>query len=188
MMDRILIQDLALRGIIGVTAEERRERQDIVINLTLELDLAPAGHSDDLTDTVDYKALKKRILSLVEGSHFRLVEALAERIADLAIEDPRVAKTVVRVEKPGALRFARSVGVEITRERRGPIRSFELRVASCEFPTPSLQPFTLQVLGFRFRVLYSWAAAARNSKIETRYCLSRDADDRADLHRHRLQH
>jgi FolB domain-containing protein len=117
-VDRILIKDLALRGFIGVTAEERREKQDIVINMALETDLGKAGLSDDLADTVDYKALKKRILALVEGSQFLLVEALAEKIAALGLEDPRVERVTVTVEKPGALRFARSVGVEITRERR----------------------------------------------------------------------
>ena len=118
-MDRILIKDLMLRCVIGVNAEERRERQDVVINIVLETDLSRAGRSDDLADTTDYKALKKRVLSLVEGSQFLLVEALAERIAALGLEAPRVERAIVSVEKPGALRFARSGGVEITRERRG---------------------------------------------------------------------
>ena len=117
-MDRILIQDLALRCVIGVNAEERREKQDIVISITLEVDLRKAGRSDDLVDTVDYKALKKKILAVVEGSKYLLVEALAERIAALGLEDPRVERVTVLVEKPGALRFARSVGVEISRDRR----------------------------------------------------------------------
>lgn len=117
-MDRILIRDLALRCVIGVTAEERREKQDIVINITLEADLRKAGLSDDLADTVDYKAFKKKVLALVEGPPFLLVEALAERIAALGLEDPRVERVTVTVEKPGALRFARSVGVEIVRERK----------------------------------------------------------------------
>jgi FolB domain-containing protein len=116
-VDRILIRDLMLRCIIGVNAEERREKQDVVISITLETDLSKAGWSDALADTVDYKALKKKILALVEGSQFLLVEALAERIAAVALEDPTVLKAVVRVEKPGALRFARSVGVEIERGR-----------------------------------------------------------------------
>ena len=117
-MDRILIRDLALRCIIGVQDAERREKQDVVINLELEADLAAAGASDDLGDTVDYKALKKRIIALVEGSRFKLVESLAEAIARTALEDPKLHRVKVRVEKPGALRFARSVGVEMERERR----------------------------------------------------------------------
>ena len=116
-MDRISIRDLALRCIIGVQDFERREKQDVVINVELEADLREAGASDDIADTVDYKAIKKRIIALVEDSRFNLIEALAEAIARVALEDPRVERVKVLVEKPGALRFARSVGVEIVRER-----------------------------------------------------------------------
>ena len=117
-MDRIFIRDLALRCIIGVQDFERREKQDVLINLELEADLREAGASDDIGNTVDYKTLKKRIIALVEDSRFKLVEALAETIARTALENPKVRRVKVLVEKPGALRFARSVGVEITRERR----------------------------------------------------------------------
>jgi D-erythro-7,8-dihydroneopterin triphosphate epimerase len=115
--DRILIKDLALRCILGVTDEERREKQDILINLVLWVDLRPAAASDRLEDAVDYSALKKRIIGLVEQSKFRLLEALSQRIADLCLEHPAVQQVQVAVEKPVALRFARSVGVEITRSR-----------------------------------------------------------------------
>lgn len=116
-MDRIFIRDLALRCIIGIYPEERREKQDIVINVEMHADLRKAGRSDDLDDTVDYKAIKKAILKLVEGSGFRLIEALAERIADLALANQKVEKVVVTIDKPGALRFAKASAVEITRER-----------------------------------------------------------------------
>jgi FolB domain-containing protein len=116
-MDRILISDLLVRCIIGVRDEERREKQDVLINLELSADLGKAGASDRIEDAVDYAALKKRIVGMVENSQFFLVEALAENIASLCLEHPKVAQAVVRVEKPTALRFARSVGVEITRER-----------------------------------------------------------------------
>ena len=108
-MDRIYIRDLALRCFIGVFPEERRGKQDVVINVVLECDHRPAARSDRLEDAVDYKALKKEIVALVE--------ALADRIAASCLENPRVARATVTVDKPGALRFARSVGVEITRER-----------------------------------------------------------------------
>lgn len=117
-MDRIYIRDLALRCIIGVFPEERREKQDVVINVVLECDHRPAARSDRLEDAVDYKALKKKIVALVEASQFYLVEALAERLAAACLENPKVARATVTVDKPGALRFARSVGVEITRERQ----------------------------------------------------------------------
>jgi FolB domain-containing protein len=117
-MDRILITDLLVRCIIGVSDEERREKQDVLINLSLSADLEKAARTDRIEDAVDYRALKKGILSMVESSQFHLVEALAEAVAQLCLEHPGVLSARVRVEKPAALRFARSVGVEITRERK----------------------------------------------------------------------
>jgi len=114
---KIHIQDLALRCIIGVFPEERRERQDVLINLSLECAWGDAARTDHIADTVDYKKLNKRIIALVEGSRFNLIEALAERIAETCLEDERVQRVTVRVDKPGALRFTRTVGVEIARER-----------------------------------------------------------------------
>ena len=116
-LDRIHIRDLRLRCVIGVDDEERREKQDVVIQATMWIDLRQAGQSDNLADTVNYRTVKKSIVSAVEASRFRLVEALAERIAELCLENPLVARVRVCVDKPGALRFARSVGVEILRER-----------------------------------------------------------------------
>lgn len=118
-MDRIYIRDLALRCMIGVFPEERREKQDVVINVVLECDHRAAAQSDRLEDAVDYKALKKKIVALVETSSFQLIEALADRLAVLCLENSRVQRATVTVDKPGALRFARSVGVEITRGRAG---------------------------------------------------------------------
>ncbi len=117
-MDRILIRGLLVRCIIGVTEEERRQKQDVLINLSLGLDLRSAGKSDRLEDSVDYSALKKRILAHAEGSRYFLVEALAESVAEICLSEPAVLRAKVRVEKPTALRFARSVGVEIERKRQ----------------------------------------------------------------------
>ena len=116
-MDKVFIRDLALRCIIGIFPEERREKQDVVINVEMHADLRAAGRSDDLNDTVDYKAIKKAILKLVEGSGFQLIESLAERIADLALANEKVEQVIVTIDKPGALRFARASAVEITRSR-----------------------------------------------------------------------
>jgi FolB domain-containing protein len=118
-MDRILIKDLLARCIIGINDEERQEKQDVVINVALAADLSAAGKSDRFADTVDYRSIKKRILETVEESQYFLVEALAERIAEICLENPLVGEACVAVEKPSALRFARSVGVEITRSRAG---------------------------------------------------------------------
>jgi FolB domain-containing protein len=114
--DRITIRDLGFRCIIGINEDERREKQDVIVNLTLWADLRKPCQSDDINDTIDYKALKKLILTRAEQSEFFLVEALAQTIADICLAQPLVQKVRVCVEKPAALRFARSVGVEITRE------------------------------------------------------------------------
>lgn len=116
-MDRIFIRDLALRCIIGIYPEERREKQDVVINVEMHADLRAAGRSDDLNDTVDYKSIKKGILKLVEGSAFQLIETLAEQIADIALSRDKVEQVIVTIDKPGALRFAKASAVEITRSR-----------------------------------------------------------------------
>lgn len=116
-LDKILIKDLLVRCILGVNDDERREKQDVLINLVLFADLHPSGHSDDLADSVDYRAIKKQVLAMVETSQFYLVEALAEHIAEQCLAHPRVQRVQVTVEKPSALRFARSVGVEITRDQ-----------------------------------------------------------------------
>lgn len=116
-LDLIHIRDLQLRCIIGIYDDERREKQDVNINVTLWADLREACRSDDIDDTVDYKAIKKKIVAMVEQSKYYLIEKLAEQIAVIALDDPKVAKARVLVEKPGALRFARTVGIEIERSR-----------------------------------------------------------------------
>jgi D-erythro-7,8-dihydroneopterin triphosphate epimerase len=116
--DKIHIRDLTLRCIIGVYPEERREKQDVMINIALECDHRAAARSDRIEDAVDYKGMKKRIIELVEQSRFNLIETLADRIAALCLLDRRVRRATVAVDKPGALRFARSVAVEVTRNQR----------------------------------------------------------------------
>jgi FolB domain-containing protein len=117
MSDRIQIVDLLLRTIIGVNQEERRNRQDVLINITLYADTRAAGASDDIEDAVNYRTITKRVIKRVEESGFNLVERMAADVAAICLQDPRVEAVDVRVEKPGALRFARSVGVEIHRTR-----------------------------------------------------------------------
>jgi len=117
-LDALHIRDLLLRCVLGVTDEERREKQDILIHITLHADLSAACQSDRIADSVDYAAVKKQIIALVEQSSCFLVERLAQRIVDLCLENPRVERVRVSVEKPTALRFARTVGVEIVRERK----------------------------------------------------------------------
>jgi len=115
-LDKILIKDLHLRCVIGVDEFERREKQDVTINIAIWSDLTEAARADDIHKTVDYKEITKGIIKLVEGSEFRLVETLAEKIAESCLRHARTKKVRVTVEKPGALRFARSVGVSILRK------------------------------------------------------------------------
>lgn len=115
--DRIHIRELLLRTIIGVNDWEREHKQDVLINLTLYADLSSAGRSDSIKDTVNYRSVTKRVIEHVEHSQRFTVEALAQDIADLCLEEARVLRVKVEVEKPGALRFARSVGVRIIRQR-----------------------------------------------------------------------
>lgn len=116
MPDRIHIADLSVSCIIGTNPEERVQKQGVLINLALECDLRGAGQSDDIEDTVDYVSLKNRLVDMVEQSDFYLIERLAERIAGICLDTHGVDAATVRVDKPGALTFARSVAVEIRRE------------------------------------------------------------------------
>ncbi|MEE9513026.1 MAG: dihydroneopterin aldolase [Anaerolineales bacterium] len=113
--DRIIIKDLLLRGIIGINDWEREKRQDILINITLSCDLRAPGESDKIEDAINYRTLTKKIIEHVEGSARYTVEALAADIAKLCLGAEGVQRAQVRIEKPGALRFAKSVGVEIER-------------------------------------------------------------------------
>ncbi len=117
MTDRIIITDLRVRCIIGINDEERRDRQDVLINIVLDTDTRKAGATDSFDDAVDYRAITKRILAHAEKSEYHLVEALAENVASICLDTPGVDVARVRIEKPGALRFARNVGVEIERRR-----------------------------------------------------------------------
>jgi FolB domain-containing protein len=117
MSDKILIKDLLIRGIIGIHDWEREKKQDILINIVMEADCRPAGLSDDFHDAVDYRAVTKKVLALVENSSFFLVEKLAHEIAEICLVDERVTLVRVRVEKPGAVRFSKSVGVEVERRQ-----------------------------------------------------------------------
>ncbi len=116
-MDSIEIKDLLLRGIIGINESERKHKQDVLINITLWTDLRAAAAQDDIAQTVNYRTLTKQVIQNVEASQYFLLETLTDRIAGLCLQDPRVARVQVSVEKPGALRFARSVGVRIERAR-----------------------------------------------------------------------
>jgi FolB domain-containing protein len=117
-MDKILIRDLVARGIIGINDWERENPQEILINITLFVNLDRVCETDDLNDTVNYRTIAKEVLVHAESAGRCTVEALSGDIAKLCLEHPGVLKTIVKVEKPGAVRFSKSVGVEIERSKK----------------------------------------------------------------------
>ncbi len=122
-LDRVFIRDLLVRGIVGINPEERTNRQDIVVNVTMWADTRGAGASDDIAGAVNYRTIAKAIIRHIEEGQPMLVERLAAELARLCCEnDPRIQAVEVTVEKPGALRFARSVGVTIHRSREEALR------------------------------------------------------------------
>lgn len=116
-MDKIIIKNLRLRAILGINPEERLNQQDILINLELACDIRAAANSDQIEDAVNYKSITKRIIHHVENSSDFLVEKLVSDIARLVLTEFPIEQARVRVEKPGALRFTESVGIEIVRTR-----------------------------------------------------------------------
>ena len=102
MADRISLTGLRVHGRHGVLPAERRDGQEFVVDVTLELDLRPAGRSDDLADTVDYGDLALRLAAVVAGEPVDLLETLAQRLAEMCLADPRVRRAEVTVHKPQA--------------------------------------------------------------------------------------
>ena len=120
---KIIIENLRLRTIIGINDWERETRQDVVINVELELAEGADFARDAIDETVDYKRLNKRIIEEVERSSFYLVEKLCDHLLMLVMEDQRVRRARIRVAKPAALRFTDSVSVECSGERPGAERA-----------------------------------------------------------------
>ena len=116
-MDQVFITDLMARGIIGINGWEREKPQEFLINIVLLADLHRVGKSDNIQDSVNYRTVAKKVLAHAETIQRQTVEALAADIARLCLEEPSVQKVRVRVEKPGAVRFSSSVGVEIERAK-----------------------------------------------------------------------
>jgi FolB domain-containing protein len=114
-MDIIEIDNLRLRCIIGFSPHERQDKQDVVISLRLRTDMRRAGATDNPDDALNYRTVTKAIIGQVENSSYYLVEALATAIARICVVDHGAEWVQVRVHKPGALRFADSVGVVIER-------------------------------------------------------------------------
>lgn len=114
-MDIIFLNDLKVETIIGIWDWERKIRQTVAIDLEMSADIAKAAATDDVEDTLNYKMVAKRLQQFVGDSSFQLVETLAEKIAALILDEFDVSWVKVRVNKPGAIRDARDVGVLIER-------------------------------------------------------------------------
>lgn len=117
-MDKIFLNELKIDTVIGLWEWERRIRQTVVVDLEMSADIAKAAATDDVADTLNYKSVAKRVQEFVSESSFKLVETLAEHIAAIIRDEFDVAWVLVRVNKPGAIRGSRDVGVVIERGER----------------------------------------------------------------------
>ena len=115
--DRIFLRGLTAECVIGFIDWERRVKQTVVVDLELPVDCRAAAVSDDVADTVDYKKVSKRVLAFIEASEFMLVETLAQRLAMLILEEFPIEWLRLSINKPGAIRNSRDVGVAIERSR-----------------------------------------------------------------------
>jgi dihydroneopterin aldolase len=115
--DRIFLHGLTAECVIGFIDWERRVKQTVVLNIELPVDCARASLTDEVADTLDYKKVAKRVLAFIEASEFKLVETLAHRVALLILEEFAVEWVRISLNKPGAIRSSRDVGVVIERTR-----------------------------------------------------------------------
>lgn len=117
-MDRINITNLLVRGIVGINPDERTKPQDVVVNVTMLADTSKAAISDSIDDAINYRTVAKAMITHIEQGKPMLVERLAAELVQIAFDaDDRIEEVQLKVEKPGALRFAESVGVTIKRKR-----------------------------------------------------------------------
>ena len=115
-MDKIFLNELKIDTVIGIFEWERKILQTVIIDIEMDADIAKAAKSDDVVDTLNYKSVAKRVQKFAENSSFKLVESLAEHIALIILDEFPVTWVKVRVNKPGAIRGSKGVGVEIERE------------------------------------------------------------------------
>ena len=120
-MDIIFIRELRVDTVIGIYDWERKIKQTVCIDLEMGTDIRPAAATDDIGQTLNYKAVAKRLIRFVEDSEFLLVETLAERIADIVRDEFDVPWLRLTLSKPGAVRGSRAVGVTIERGERTPV-------------------------------------------------------------------
>ena len=117
-MDKVIIQNLRVRGILGIHDWERVTPREIVINVTMFTDTNPAAQSDDISDCINYSEMSKKLRAHAESAARMTVEALANDLAEICLQEPGVEKVILRVDKPGAMPEADSVAVEVERAKK----------------------------------------------------------------------
>lgn len=128
-MDKIFLSQLSVECIVGIWDWERRVKQTVVIDVEMAADIRRAAATDSIEDTIDYKRVAKRLLAFIGDSQYQLVETLTEQIARVIVTEFGVSWVKVRLNKRGAIRGARDVGIEIER-----------RAQDYAIPPPSAQP------------------------------------------------
>ncbi len=114
---KINIKNLLLRTIIGLNSWERTKKQDIILNISIETNIEKATKTDSIEDSINYRTLNKKIINEVEKTSFFLLERLAAFVLDLIFEYDKVDRATVEIDKPNALRFAKSVSIQLSRKR-----------------------------------------------------------------------
>jgi 7,8-dihydroneopterin aldolase/epimerase/oxygenase len=114
-MDIVFVEDLCIETVIGIYDWERKIKQTVALDLEMAFDNTKPAATDKIEDTLDYKAVSKRLIAFVEGSHFELVETLAEKCAQIVLDEFRVPWLRLKLSKPGAVRGSKAVGVIIER-------------------------------------------------------------------------
>lgn len=131
-MDKIFLSQLSIECIVGIWEWERRVKQTVIIDVEMAADIRRAAATDSIEDTIDYKRVSKRLLAFVGDSQYQLVETLTEQIARVIVTEFGVSWVKVRLNKRGAIRGARDVGIEIERRAED--------YANAAIPTPPVQP------------------------------------------------
>lgn len=172
--DTIFLTDLRVRAIVGINDWERRTRQTVSVDLEMPTDARRAARSDDIADTLNYKAVAKRLISYIGDSKFQLVETLAERIAEIVRAEFGAPWVRVSVHKPGAVRGARDVGVSLMRGQAGQVKEAVYVGAGSNIDPQHHLRLALQALEARF-------GALRVSTVYSNPAVGFDGDDFLNL-------
>jgi len=114
----ITIKNLLLRTIIGFNEWERKKKQDVIINVTIEFDRKTAVETDSVQGSVNYKIIAKKIIAEVESSNFNLLETLADHLLNIIMDDEKVVSATIEIDKPHSVRFSESVSAKVSQRRQ----------------------------------------------------------------------